>query len=74
MAKRYKPGDIVTARVVAVEPGFMLINLDGIRMEFAMPVRRMTHKQLTAQCRKITRTWEKHYGVTVKFPIPKSMV
>jgi hypothetical protein len=71
MAKRYKPGDIVTMRVLSVEPSLMVVNLDGIRMELAMPDRPMTHKQLKAQMEKIAATWKKHYGKTVEFQVSK---
>jgi hypothetical protein len=71
MPKRYKPGDILTARVVAVELGFMRVDLDGTKLDLEMPVKPMSRKMPTAQIQKITRTWGKHYGVNVNFRLGK---
>jgi hypothetical protein len=71
MPRKHKPGDLVTVRVLSVEPGLMRVDLEGTKLRLEMPMKPMSRKRVKAQIEKITATWNRHYGNTFEFRLDK---
>jgi hypothetical protein len=46
---RHKPGDLLTMKVLAVEPGLMRVEFDGRQFEIEMPIKPMRHSCYSAE-------------------------